>query len=143
MAQLDDLDRQLISALRADGREPVTTLAKRLGVSRATVTSRIDRLVDSGVVLGFTVRVREEAQVDQLRAISLISVEGRSTNAVIHELRGLPEVHALYSTNGGWDLVAELRVSSLQDFDHLLGEIRSVEGVLNSETSILLSSVLR
>lgn len=143
MATLDGLDRQLISALRADGREPVSSLAARLGVSRATVTSRIDRLIDAGIVLGFTVRTREETAPDEVRAISLISVEGRSTDDVIRELRGLPEVHSLYSTNGAWDLVAELRVDSLQAFDRLLGTIRSVPGVLNSETSILLSSVLR
>ncbi|HEY9467996.1 MAG TPA: Lrp/AsnC ligand binding domain-containing protein, partial [Propionibacteriaceae bacterium] len=94
-------------------------------------------------VLGFTVRVREEAETDVIRAITLIEVEGRSTDDVIRKLRGFPEVQALHSTNGGWDLVADLRTSTLTAFDRLLGRIRSIEGVVNSETSILLSSVLR
>ena len=72
-----------------------------------------------------------------------IEIEGRSTDHVIRQLRGFPEVASLHTTNGGWDLVAELRTSSLGEFDRVLARIRSVEGVVNSETSLLLSSVLR
>lgn len=143
MQELDDLDQQLLAALRADGREPVATLARRLGVTRATVNSRLDRLVQSGTVLGFTVRVREENDPRSVRAISLIEVEGRSTDDVIKKLRGFPEIHSLHTTNGGWDLVAEVRTRSLGNFDRVLGQIRAVDGVVNSETSLLLSSVLR
>jgi len=143
MAELDELDRRLIAALRADGREPVTTLARRLGVTRATVNSRLNRLLELGILLGFSARVREDRDPDAIRAISLIEVEGRATDPVIRALRGLPEVTTLHTTNGAWDLVAELRTDTLADFDRLLGRIRSVEGILNSETSLLLSSVLR
>lgn len=142
MRTLDQLDRRLLSALRADGREPVAALARRLGVSRATVTSRIDRLLDDGTVLGFSVRVREDRDPDAVTAVCLVEVEGRSTDEVIAQLRGLPEVRALHSTNGKWDLVAELRTESLATFDRLLRQIRSTDGVANSETSLLLSSVL-
>jgi DNA-binding Lrp family transcriptional regulator len=143
MRALDDLDRRLIAALRVNGREPVSSLAAQLQVTRATVANRIDRLVSSGVVLGFSIRVREETGDDTIRAIALIALEGRSTDEVIRRLRGFPEVQALHSTNGGWDLVAELHTNSLENFDQLLGRIRSIEGVVNSETSLLLSSVLR
>jgi len=142
MQTLDELDRGLIAALRLDGRAPVTTLARRLGVTRSTVNSRLQHLLDSGTVLGFSVRVREERDPDSIRAIALIEVEGRSTNQAIRALRGFPEVRALHTTNGGWDLVADLRTDSLGNFDRLLGQIRSVEGVVNSETSVLLSSAL-
>jgi len=142
MQMLDELDRRLIAALRVDGRTPVSTLARQLGVTRATVNSRLKRLLSSGTVLGFSVRVREERDPDSIRAIALIEVEGRSTNQAIHQLRGFPEVRALHTTNGGWDLVAELRTDTLRNFDRLLGQIRSVEGVVNSETSVLLSSAL-
>jgi len=142
MRTLDELDRRLLSALRADGREPVAALARRLGVSRATVTSRIDRLLDDGTVLGFSVRVHEDRDPDSVTAVCLVEVEGRSTDEVIAQLRGLPEVRALHSTNGKWDLVAELRTESLATFDRLLRSIRSIDGVSNSETSLLLSSVL-
>ena len=143
MPTLTDLDRRLLAALREDGRTPVAELSRRLGVTRATVTSRIDRLMADGVIIGFTVRVRDEADAGGVRAVSLIEVEGRTTEQVIRRLRGFSEIEALHSTNGAWDLVAEMRTTDLAEFDRLLGRIRSVPGVLNSETSLLLTSVLR
>ena len=143
MEQLDDLDRRLLALLREDGRAPVAELARRLGVARATVTGRIDRLVASGLIVGFSVRVRDELAPLAIHAISFIEVEGRSTDHVIRRLRGFPEIIALHTTNGGWDLVAELRTETLGEFDRVLGRIRSIDGVVNSETSLLLSSVLR
>ena len=137
----DDLDRQLITVLRGDGRAPISKLAEILGVSRATVQNRLDRLVASGAVLGFTIRAREDHAAGAVRAIMMIEVRGRSTTAVIRHLRGLPELRHLHSTNGKWDLVAELTAASLSEFDRVLREVRGVEGITNSETSILLSSV--
>ena len=141
MPALDDLDRRLLSALRTNGREPVASLARDLGVTRSTIHSRLKRLTDSGTIVGFGVRIREDRDPQSIRAITLIEVEGRAINSVIGALRGFPEVAALHSTNGGWDLVAELRTGTLADFDRLLGQVRSIAGVLNSESSLLLSSV--
>jgi DNA-binding Lrp family transcriptional regulator len=145
MVALTDLDRQLLAALRENGRAPVAELARTLGVSRATVTSRLDRLTSAGTIVGFSVRIRDDGDGDQstVRAVSLIEVEGRSTDNVIRKLRGFTEIEALHSTNGAWDLVAEIRAGSLADFDRFLGRLRSIHGVLNSETSLLLSSVIR
>ena len=143
MTTLTDLDRQLLSALREDGRASVASLARKLGVARATVNSRLDRLLASGTIVGFTARVRDEVDPLAIRAVTLIEVEGRSANKVIRELRGFPEITALHTTNGGWDLVAELATENLGGFDNVLGRIRNVDGIVNSETSLLLSSVLR
>jgi DNA-binding Lrp family transcriptional regulator len=143
MITLTDLDRQLLSALREDGRVSVASLARQLGVARATVNSRLDRLLTSGTIVGFTARVRDEVDPLTIRAVTLIEVEGRSANKVIRELRGFPEITALHTTNGGWDLVAELATEDLGGFDNVLGRIRNVDGIVNSETSLLLSSVLR
>jgi DNA-binding Lrp family transcriptional regulator len=142
MAQLDDIDRRLISLLRANGREPVVSLAERLGVTRATVNKRMERLVDSGVIVGFSVRVRDPAEATVVRAISLLAVEGRNVNRVIQALRGIPEVAAIHTTNGRWDLVAELSCDSLSSFDAALGVIRRIEGLRTSETSLLLSTAI-
>lgn len=142
MPLLDDLDRRLISLLRANGREPVSSLADRLGVTRATVTSRMARLVDSGVIVGYSVRVRDPAEATVVRAISLLAVEGRNVNRVVQALRGIPEIAAVHSTNGRWDLIAELSCDSLASFDDALGMIRRIEGVHTSETCLLLSTAL-
>ncbi len=136
---MDALDRDLIALLRTDGRTPVASLAAGLGVSRATVKARLDRLVGDGVIQGFTV-VLNDPGAEGMRAITLIEVEGRSAEAVIRRLRGFPEVRALHSTNGRWDVVAELEVASLPAFDATLRQIREVEGITATETSILLAS---
>ena len=91
MSSLDDLDRRLLSLLRANSRESVVNLARRLGVTRATVDSRLKRLVDSGVIVGFSVRVRDPAAASVVRAVMLIAVEGRNTREVIRSLRGVPQ----------------------------------------------------
>ena len=127
--------------LREDGRAPVSKLAAILGVSRATVQARIDRLLDSGAVLGFTIRAREDSGPQGVRAIMMIEVSGQSTTQVIRSLRGIPALHQLHSTNGNWDLVAQISAESLADFDRILREVRGIPGITNSETSILLSSV--
>ena len=106
------------------------------------MNSRLKRLLASGTVLGFSVRVRQEQDPDSIRAVAFIEVEGRATDQVIRHLRGIPEVRALHTTNGGWDLVAELRTDTLRNFDRVLAQIRLVDGVINSETSMLLSSAL-
>lgn len=143
MDLLDDLDRRLIAELRVNAREPMASIARRLQVTRATVQARLDRLISSGTVVGFSVRLREGAHLDAVRAMSLIEVRGRNADAVIRTLRGFPEVVRLHTTSGGWDLVAELETRTLGEFDQLLGRMRAVDGVLNTETSLLLSSVLR
>lgn len=137
----DQLDRELIGLLRTDGRAPLSKLADILQVSRGTVQNRLDRLLDSGTLHGFTVRVREDYEHDAIRSLMMIEVVGKSTSQVIKRLRGLPELQTLHTTNGAWDLVAEIQTTSLNDFDRVLREVRMIDGILNSETSILLSSV--
>jgi DNA-binding Lrp family transcriptional regulator len=141
MHAYDPLDRELISVLRQDGRAPISKLADILGVSRGTVQNRLDRLLESGALLGFTIRIHEDLEPDSIRAIMMIEVVGRSTTSVIKQLRGIPELRTLHTTNGSWDLVAHLHASSLADFDRVLRDVRAIAGVLNSETSLLLSSV--
>ena len=141
MHNFDSLDRELISILRKDGRAPLSKLAEILKVSRGTVQNRLDRLLNSGALLGFTIRVRDDAEPDVVKAMMTIEVVGKSTSQVIRKLRGMPELYKLHTTNGKWDLVAEVQVSSLGEFDRVLREVRTIDGILNSETSILLSSV--
>lgn len=140
MLHLDALDRAIIATLRGDGRAPIAKIGSVLKVSRATVQARLDRLLDSGTILGFTVRVQEPGGTEGLRAVMMIEVAGRSTSAIIRRLRSFPELRALHTTNGAWDLVAEISAEDLGSFDRILREIRSIDGILNSETSILLSS---
>jgi DNA-binding Lrp family transcriptional regulator len=137
---VDDTDRRLISLLRNDARASVASLSKALGVSRGTVQNRMARLSASGTIVGYTVRLKPDVEEQRMRAFMTVAVEGTQVDAVIKALRGEPAVAALYSTNGRWDIVAELRAESLEGFDRVLGRIRLIEGISQTETSLLLST---
>ena len=137
---MDDLDRQLIGLLRQDSRSPVASLAAATKVSRATVKARIDRLVADGVIEAFTIRLGTELRQAEVRAIVLIEVQGKAADHVAQRLRGVPEVRALYSTNGRWDFVAELEDRDLASFDETLRRLRLIDGISSTETNILLNA---
>jgi DNA-binding Lrp family transcriptional regulator len=137
---IDDLDQHLIALLRADSRKPAATLAAALKVSRGTVQNRIDRLVKAGVIQGFTIKTRPDVDANRVRAIMTIAIEGERSPAVVRALKGFPEVAAVHTTNGRWDLVAELEVDTLAAFSHALDRIRQIEGIASTETSILLAT---
>lgn len=137
---MDEKDHRLLTLLRENARLPVSTLADALGVSRGTVQNRIDRMVARGTILGFTVRVRPDAEPAHVRAIMMVEVEGERTDPIIKLLRGHPEIAAIHTTNGRWDLVLELRTKGLEEFDQALRRIRQIKGIAASETSLLLSS---
>lgn len=137
---IDDLDQRLVALLRADSRTPAATLAKMLKVSRGTVQNRIDRLLDRGVIQGFTVKTRPEMDAGRVRAVMTIAIEGERSGAVVAALKGFPEVAAVHTTNGRWDLVADLDVENLSAFSDALDRIRQIEGIASTETSILLAT---
>ena len=137
---MDDIDRQLIALLRNDARVSVASLAKALGVARGTVQNRMARLAANGTILGYTVRLKPDVEAPRVRAFMTVAVEGNQVDAVIKALRGEPAVAALYSTNGRWDIVAELGADNLEGFDRVLARIRLIEGISQTETSLLLSA---
>jgi len=137
---MDATDTRLIALLRKDARTSIAVLAKKLGVSRGTVSNRITKLEDAGVIVGYTVRLRPDAQPNEIKAWMGIAVEGNETRAVIGSLLGEPGVATLHDTNGRWDLLAELRAASLAELSQVLERIRLVRGISSTETSIHLDT---
>ena len=137
---MDDLDHRLLAIMRNDARRSIASLASELDASRATIRTRLDKLVRSGVIGGFTIVVRDPSHRNHVRAITLIAVEGKGVEKVMRRMHGFPEVRRLHSTNGRWDMVAELVTDTLEAFDGLLHRIRAIDGITSTETSILLSS---
>ncbi len=137
---MDDTDRELISLLRKDARTSAATLASKLKVSRGTVTNRLRKLEDAQVIVGYTVRLRPEAEPEGIRAWMGVVVEGNQTRAVIASLLGEPGVESLHDTNGRFDLLAELRAQSTAELSQVLERVRLIKGIGSTETSILLTS---
>jgi len=136
---VDELDRKLLALLRADSRTPAAVLADRLKVSRGTVQNRIARMQAQGTIQAFTVRTRPELEAQRIRAIMSIAIEGERSSAVVRALKGFPAVDRIYTTNGRWDLIAELDVANLGEFSRALDDIRKLEGISMTETSLLLA----
>lgn len=137
---MDDIDRQLISLLRQDARLTVATLAQKLGVSRGTVTNRLRKLEDEQVIVGYTVKLRPDAQPNQICAWMGVVVEGNQTRLVIASLLGEPGVAALHDTNGRWDLLAEIRADTMAELSQVLERIRLIKGIRSTETNIHLAT---
>lgn len=138
---LDETDRALIAALRQDGRRSISDLALDLDLSRATIRSRLDRLIANGEIQGFTAILRNEANELPIRAVMLLAIEGKRTDSVIRRITGMPEARTIHSTNGRWDLVIELATEDLASFDAALNRIRMIEGVAATETSLMLATL--
>jgi len=137
---LDDTDHKLIALLRQDARLSIATLASKLGVSRGTVTNRLRRLEDEQVIVGYAVRLKPDAEPNQIRAWMGVLVDGNQAREVIAGLLGEPGVTALHDTNGRWDLLAELRAESMPALSKVLERVRLIKGIRHTETSILLAS---
>ena len=137
---MDELDRKLLTHLRANAREPAAVLAKKLRISRGTVQNRIARMLAAHVIRGFTVRTAPELETGRVRAMMCIAIEGEKSAKVTRALRGFAEVERIYTTNGRWDLVAEIATDTLAGFSAALDQIRLIEGIASTETSILLAS---
>jgi len=137
---MDDVDQRLIGELRRDGRAALSDLAERLGLSRATVRARMERMAMRGEIAGFTVLTRGDVTAQAVRGLMLIGIEGRGAERIMARLTGIPAVQAVHSTNGKWDLIAELGAETLQELDEVIFRIRNIEGVMTSETNLLLST---
>ena len=142
MQNLDQTDQKLISLLRENARYSIAYLAKKLQVSRGTVTNRIAKLEEEGIIRGYTVELSSIQDTGQVHAWTSIVIEGNMTLSVVRALRGDPCVTAIYDTNGRWDILVELRAPSLEELGRALERIRLIKNISKSETSIHLKSDL-
>lgn len=142
MTELDDIDRRMIDVLRGDGRISVPMLAERVAIGRATAYHRFDRLVDDGVIAGFSARVDPVAVRLTVSALVMVNVRQGLWRDLRDRLRSLPGVEWLGVATGRFDFVLLVRGSSL---DHLrdvaLRELQQIDGVRSAETIVLLDEV--
>ncbi|MXV05450.1 Lrp/AsnC family transcriptional regulator [Enterobacter sp. ABFQC] len=137
---MGDIDRKILTLLRDNARIPVSEIAVLIGVSRATVQKHLDQMEANGTICGYTVRTRQVPEINLIRAWMSIAIEGNKAPKIIQQLQGEPAIATLHTTNGRWDVLVEIHTSNLAEFDKVLGGIRRIPGVANTETSILLST---
>ncbi len=138
--KITSADHQLLSLLRDNARASTAEIARRLGLSRTTVQSRIERLERDGVIAGYTVRVADAAERGQIRAHIMIKLAPRQMPGVVDALRAMPEVRSLHSVSGPFDLVALGMTDGVEAMDALTDRIGMVEGVERTTSAIILST---
>jgi DNA-binding Lrp family transcriptional regulator len=139
-ATVDPTDRALIALLRDDARASTAELARRLGLSRTTVQSRMERLQRSGVISGYTVTVPDELEASLVRAHVLITLAPKRSGAIETALRRIPEVRVLHSVSGPFDLIAIVAAASIGELDALIDRIGGLDGVERTTSAIVLST---
>ena len=111
---MDVLDGHLIAALKHNGRASLSELASLLGVTRSTVRVRLDRLVEGGEIAGFTVLTRSDVRPNAVRGLMMLEISGRGAEKTMKQLQRMSQVQAVHSTNGTWDLIAEIGTETLE-----------------------------
>ncbi len=137
--QLDEIDRSLIALLQANARESVANLARKLDVARTTVLSRIARLERNGVIAGYGVRLGSEVLDSSLNAYVGIALSPKSGKDVLRRMGKIPEVQMLCAVSGEFDYIAWLRTDTPARLDELLDQIGELDGVSDTNTSIVLA----
>jgi DNA-binding Lrp family transcriptional regulator len=137
---LDATDRALLHALRGNARLSTAELARRLRLSRTTVQSRIERLERQKVITGYTVVVPDALEAALVRAHVLITVAPRASGAIEAALRRIPEVRALHSVSGPFDLIAIVAAHSIGELDALIDRIGALDGVERTTSAIVLAT---
>jgi DNA-binding Lrp family transcriptional regulator len=137
---VDATDSKILALLREDARAPTSKLGRKLGLSRTTVQSRIERLVSRGIIAGFTVRLGDDVLRGQIQAHVMITTLPKLASRVEGELRRLTEVRKLYAISGVHDFIAVLVTDSVREMDALLDRIGVLEGVDRTQSSIVLST---
>ena len=139
MATLDDTDRKLLNLLRADARESVSALARKLDLARSTVQERIARLERAKVITGYTIRSGEDFAERQIAAHVMISVDPKMAASVTADLKKMPEVRSLAAISGTFDMMAEVAAETTAKIDTVLDAIGRLKGVQKTMSSIVLS----
>jgi len=135
----DALDHELLALLAVNARASTAELARKLKVARTTIVARLARLERDGIVSGYTLRLRHDLAQQGLSAFVGITVQPRAGADVVGLLQRLPEVKQLDSVSGQFDYVALVRADSAERLDALLDQIRALDGVQQTTTSVVLS----
>lgn len=133
------IDQKLISALKVNARQSISSLAADLGMARTTVQSRLTRLEQTGVIAGYGVILGENLLHPQIEATVLLKLDLRAGASVVSRLKSIPNVEEAFSTSGRFDLVLQIVAETTTLLDQVLDKIGEMKGVHSSESLIKLS----
>jgi Lrp/AsnC family transcriptional regulator, leucine-responsive regulatory protein len=144
MAQVDEIDHELLRLLTADGRRTFSEMAAEVGLSVAAVKRRVDRLREVGVITGFTVKVDPAALGWAIEAFMELRYAGSTPVAsIIGAATAVPEVRAVYTIAGDPDALLHLRVRDIAHLQQTIDRLRRTGAVVGTKTLMVLGSWTR
>jgi len=136
---LDEIDSKILAILMDDARTPISTIAKRAAVARTTAIARVANMEKRGIIAGYGVRLNQDMYQPTVRAYVGISIDPRSSAALVALLQKMPEVETLCAVSGTVDYMLTLRCQSTGELDRILDQIGAADGVRQTSTSIILT----
>jgi DNA-binding Lrp family transcriptional regulator len=136
---LDEIDSKILAILMDDARTPISTIAKRAAIARTTAIARVANMEKRGIIAGYGVRLNQEMYQPAVRAYVGISIDPRSSAALVALLQKMPEVETLCAVSGTVDYMLTLRCQSTGELDRILDQIGAADGVRQTSTSIILT----
>ncbi|WP_127073138.1 Lrp/AsnC family transcriptional regulator [Pelagibacterium lentulum] len=133
-------DKMILALLRENARMPVAELARRLGVSRSTAQSRIERLERSGTIAGYAVKLSGDYLSSQIRAHLSVTVSPKLSGQVVKALEAMMAVRTVHSVSGSFDMIVVVEAPSVAELDAVIDQIGALEGVERTMSSIILST---
>jgi DNA-binding Lrp family transcriptional regulator len=135
---MDDKDRQILRILKNDGRAGYGDIGKKIGLSEGAVRKRIKTLSDIGVIRKFTVKI---GVAEGAEAITLLATNPAfPTQKVSERIRNIPNVETTYEVTGEYDIVAVISGMNVVEVNECIEKIRRVEGIMKTNTMIVLRS---
>jgi len=139
--KLDDIDKKILYELQNSGRESASNIAEKINVSVPTITERIRKLQELGVITGFQAVVDPSAiGLDVMAIITIISGSSQHYKDVTIAADDTPEIIQCFSTTGNGSHTLLVATKNSNTLEELLRKIQSWPGVIRTETQLVLSS---
>jgi len=142
---VDEKDLAILEELKKDSRRSTNQIAKALGIPRATVHERIKKMIQKGVIKGFTVITNYEKlgmPVTAFVLVSFLPTASVSQRELAQRIGNLDGVFSVYLISGEYDILVKVRGESMESIGSLvIDKIRGMEGVGSTLTCVSFSSV--
>ena len=143
MLRVDTIDQRIISRLMANARSSYADIGKEVGLSAPAVKRRVDRLLDTGVLRGFTAVVDPEQLGWGTEAFVEVHCSGNvAPHDIKQRLEPMPEVRAAYTVSGAADAIVHLRAADIHHLEDALERLRGLEIIDKTVSTVVLSTLL-
>lgn len=139
---LDDKDQRLLAALRRDARRPLVALARDIGLSRSATQDRLNRLLKTGVIRGFTTVEAESPDARACAHLLVRHLPGHSCAPLLPHLRRMPSVVAVHAVAGATDMVLRVEAPTIRDIEETRAAVFALPGIAEVTTLIVLDRYL-